>query len=174
MAQVSRLVEPEENPMSMEDLSSVLWRERELLEMLLYKLEVEQLVLASGRTRWLASAAREIETVLEHIREAELVRAVAADAAAAELGLEPNPSLLQLAEACPEPWDSILRDHRESFSSVAAQISNLAESNRELLTSGYQAAQETLAAMSDGPGTYSAEGLAVAGERRTSLLDRSI
>ena len=43
--------------MSMEDLSSVLWRERELLETLLFKLEIEQLVLASGRTRWLAPAA---------------------------------------------------------------------------------------------------------------------
>ena len=29
----------------------MLWRERELLEALLFKLEVEQLVLASGRTR---------------------------------------------------------------------------------------------------------------------------
>ncbi len=48
----------------MEDLSLILWRERELLETLLYKLEQEQLVLASGRTRWLARAAREVETVL--------------------------------------------------------------------------------------------------------------
>ena len=50
--------------MSMEDLSSVLWRERDLLELLLFKLEVEQLVLTSGRTHWLAVAAREVETVL--------------------------------------------------------------------------------------------------------------
>ena len=47
--------------MSMEDLSSVLWRERDLLEMLAYKLEVEQRVLARGRTHWLAAAAREVE-----------------------------------------------------------------------------------------------------------------
>ena len=43
----------------MEDLSLILWRERELLETMLYKLEVEQLVLSSGRTRWLAHATRE-------------------------------------------------------------------------------------------------------------------
>ena len=60
---------------------------------LLYKLEVEQLVLASGRNRWLALAAREVESVLEAIRETELLRAVAADAVAAALGLAPNPSL---------------------------------------------------------------------------------
>ena len=39
----------------MEDLSLILWRERELLETLLYKLEMEQLVLASGSSRWLAT-----------------------------------------------------------------------------------------------------------------------
>ena len=38
-----------------EKLSPVLWRERELLETLQYRLEVEQLVMASGRTRWLAA-----------------------------------------------------------------------------------------------------------------------
>ena len=37
----------------MEKLSQILWRERELLDTLLFKLEEEQMVLASGRTRWL-------------------------------------------------------------------------------------------------------------------------
>ena len=40
--------------MALAELSNVLWRERELLEMLLFKLESEQLVLAAGRTHWLA------------------------------------------------------------------------------------------------------------------------
>lgn len=160
--------------MSMEDLSSVLWRERELLEMLLFKLEVEQLILEQGRTRWLAAAAREVETVLENIRETELARAVAADAVAGELGVEPNPSLRELAEAIDEPWRGILLDHREAFTTVATQITNLAESNRELLTVGYRAAQETLRTISEGPGTYTADGSTTTGDRRTAMLDRSI
>lgn len=159
--------------MSMEDLSSVLWRERELLETLLFKLEVEQLVLATGRTRWLAPAAREIEEVLDAIREIELLRSVEADVVAALLGLDPNPSLREIAEASDEPWKSIWLDHRETFTTVSAEISSMAENNRELLTSGYQAAKATLAALSDTPGTYTADGSTVA-ERRTSLLDRSI
>jgi hypothetical protein len=157
----------------MEDLSSVLWRERELLETLLFKLEVEQLVLATGRTRWLAPAAREIEEILDAIREVELLRSVEADAVAAQLGLDPNPSLREIAETCDEPWKSIWLDHRETFTTVAAEISSMAENNRELLTSGYQAAKATLAALSDTPGTYGADGAAVT-ERRTSLVDRSI
>ena len=159
--------------MSMEDLSSVLWRERELLETLLFKLEVEQLVLATGRTRWLAPAAREVEEVLDAIRETELLRGLAADALALELGLDPNPSLQQIADISDEPWKSIWLDHRETFISVSAEITSMAENNRELLTSGYQAAKAALLSLSDTPGTYTADGSTVT-ERRTSLLDRSI
>ena len=36
---------------SLTDLASVLWRSRELLEMLLFKLEEEQLLLAANRSR---------------------------------------------------------------------------------------------------------------------------
>ena len=68
---------------AVERLSLVLWRERELLEELHYRLEVEQLVLASGRSRWLAHATRDIDHLLSTIRETEVLRAVAADAAAA-------------------------------------------------------------------------------------------
>lgn len=159
--------------MSMEDLSAVLWRERELLETLLFKLEVEQLVLATGRSRWLPSAAREIEEVLDAIREIELLRAVEADAVAASLGLQPNPSLREIAEACDEPWRGIWLDHRESFTTVAEEIQAMAENNRELLTSGYQAAKATLLSLSDTPSTYTADGSTVT-ERRRTLVDRSI
>ena len=159
--------------MSMEDLSSVLWRERELLETLLFKLEVEQLVLASGRTRWLAPAAREIEEVLDAIRETELLRGLTADSVAADLGLGPNPSLREIAEASPEPWRTIWTDHRETFTAVSAEITAMAENNRELLTSGYQAAKATLLSLSEPASTYAQDGSVVV-ERRTSLLDRSI
>jgi flagellar biosynthesis/type III secretory pathway chaperone len=158
---------------AMEELSSVLWRERELLEMLLFKLEEEQLLLAAGRTRWLPHAAREVETLLEHIREAEVLRAVVADTAADSLGLASNPSLRALAEAAEEPWHTILLDHRDAFAAVAAQVSGMADANRELLTAGYQAAQATLLSMSENPGTYGADGSTVT-DRRNHLLDRSI
>ena len=159
--------------MTMEDLSSVLWRERELLETLAYKLEVEQLVLAGGRTHWLAAAAREVEVVLERIRDIELLRAVEVDAVAEELGLDPEPSLREIAEASEEPWRSIWLDHREAFTTTAAQISRLSESNRDLLTAGYHAAQATLLSLSEGSGTYGSDG-AVATARRASLVDRSL
>ena len=62
--------------MGLAEVSSTLWRQRELLELLLFKLEEEQVLLTSGRTRWLARATREVEVVLEEIRRAELLRAL--------------------------------------------------------------------------------------------------
>ena len=130
--------------LSMEDLSLVLWRERELLETLLYKLEVEKLVLASHSTRWLAAAAREVEALLETIRETELLRAVAADDAAASVGLAPNPSLRALAEAVGEPWHTILMDHHKAFVACTRDLVETAATNRELLAWSKQAARQLL------------------------------
>src|SRR3546814_11800418 len=77
-------------------------RERNLLESLLYRLEVEQLGLASGKTRWLLQAANDVEQVVITIRQTELLRAVASDEVAASVGLEHNTSLRALAEAVEE------------------------------------------------------------------------
>lgn len=158
----------------MEDLSLILWRERELLDTLLYKLEIEQLVLASGKSRWLASAAREVETVLDSIKETELLRAVAADEAARRIGLTSNPSLRSLAEATDEPWQSILLDHRDAFLDYTRQIGEIAATNRELLTAGQQAARDMFLGLTESSDGYAHDGRAVVDERRHRLLDRSI
>lgn len=159
----------------MENLSLILWRERELLETLLYKLEQEQLVLAAGRTRWLARAAREVEAVLDTLRETEILRAAAADEVAASIGLDDNPSLRALADAVDEPWHSILLDHRDAFLGFTREITGLAATNRDLLTAGYQAARDTLMSLGDGADTYAPDGSAVVSDRGAHrLLDRSI
>ncbi len=158
----------------MEDLSLILWRERELLDTLLYKLEIEQLVLASGKSRWLASAAREVETILDSIRETELLRAVAADEAAGRVGLASNPSLRALADAVDEPWRSILTDHREAFLGYTREVAEIAAANRELLTAGQQAAREMFLGLSEQPDGYAHDGRAVVEEPRHRLLDQSI
>ena len=158
----------------MEKLSHILWRERELLETLLYKLEVEQLVMATGRTRWLLRAAKEVESVLETIRETEVLRAVAADEAAERVGLAPNPSLHALIEAVAEPWASILTDHRDAFTSITSDVTAMAETNRELVTAGIRSARETLLTLTEGTDGYSADGSAVVGASRNRLVDRSL
>src|SRR4051794_25258478 len=109
--------------MSMEDLSSILWHERDLLDLLLFKLEVQQLVLSNDRSHWLARAGREIEAVLEKIREVELLRAVTTDTLASELGLEPDASLRTISQTSAEPWRGIWLDHREALIDASTRIS---------------------------------------------------
>lgn len=155
-------------------LSEVLWQERHLLELLLFKLEEEQLLLTSGRTRWLAHATREVEQVLAEIRDAELGRAVEAEAVAIELGLEPGVSLAVLADHAPAPWDELLRAHRDAFAVLTSEIAQLADGNRELLAMSHRATQETLMTLHETVHTYDGTGQRHDGEVLAQLLDRSI
>jgi hypothetical protein len=161
--------------MGFAEVSDILWRERELLDVLLFKLEEEQLLLAAGRVRWLARATREVELVLEQIRLTELTRAVEVDGLAASVGLEPGASLSMLADAAPEPWGDLLRAHRNAFLTLTKEISSLAEANRDFVSSAYQSTQETLRAI----GATSADGYTADGRRagapvRRLLVDEAI
>ncbi len=158
----------------MEKLSLILWRERELLETLEFRLGVEQMVMAAGRTSFLGRAAKEVEQALDAVRQTELLRAVAADAAAAELGLDPNPSLSSLIATVDEPWSSILADHRDAFASLSAAILDLADTNRSLISTGLRAVQETLLGLGGGMHTYSPTGTAVLDATSGVRVDRSL
>lgn len=160
--------------MSMQSLTTLLWRERQLLELLLFKLEVEQLLLTSGRTRWLAHATDEVSTVLGEIRSTELGHAVVSDGVAIELGLEPGATLAQLAAAAPSPWDTVLTEHRDAFLELTGQIDALATGNRQLLTAAHRAAQETLLAVSETVQTYDAHGHAGTAAGTASLIDETL
>lgn len=158
--------------MSLTELSSILWRERELLELLLFKLEEEQLLLAAGRSRWLGNATREVEMVLEEIRRAELSRAIEVDAVGSELGLPDGASLRDLAEQAPGPWADILRQHRTAFLALSQELAELAQTNRELLAAGYRAARDALESMgSREVRTYSPTGQSVSRSTGPSLLN---
>jgi len=144
--------------MGFAEVSGILWKERELLELLLFKLEEEQLVLASGRTRWLAHATREVEFVLDQIRSTELLRAVEVDALAEELGLDAAPSLTLLATTVPEPWAELYRAHRDAFLTLTSEIQGMADTNRDLLTTGARAVREALLGLDEADDTYTASG----------------
>ena len=79
--------------MDYQHLSTLLWRERELLDLLLFKAEEKQYLILTGKTRWLARIAHEIEVVLDQLRTLEVERAAATEAIGVALGLGANPSL---------------------------------------------------------------------------------
>lgn len=160
--------------MGLADVASTLWREREALELLLFKLEEEQLVLASGRSRWLAHATREVEMVLERIRETEVLRAVQVEEVATELGLPPNASLAALADAAGTPWSELFREHRVAFLTLTAEVTAMAEANRDLLSSGQRAVHEAMLAVTGTLQTYGRSGASSAAPPRSSLVDEAI
>jgi hypothetical protein len=161
--------------MALNDVSNILWRERQLLELLVFKLEEEQLVLAAGRTRWLSHATREVETVLEEIKKVELDRAVEVEGAAKELGLSSAPSLRELAELTPAPWNKIFEEHRRSLLETAQEIDSVAKANRDLLSRGHQAAREALATIGQVEvDSYTPTGAAAAGSLGLRLIDEAI
>jgi hypothetical protein len=155
------------------EVSNVLWREREQLELLLFKLEEEQLVLASGRTRWIAHATREVQIVLDQVRETEVLRAVEVDAYAASIGLGPSPSLRDLAIASQQPWGDLLIAHRDALVELTNEISRVSASNREVLAIAQRATTESLLSLNGTLETYAPRG------RTTSaapahLVDRAL
>ena len=160
--------------MSLTELSADLWRLRELLELLLFKLEEEQVLLAAGRTRWVAHATREVELVLAQIRRAEQVRARHTSAVATALGLPDDVSMVNLANRAPAPWGDLLHQHRRAFLALTAEITALAKANRDIATSGQRAVRETLQMFTGAVDTYGARGDAVRGDRRARLVDEAI
>ncbi|SRR6266540_4013769 len=160
--------------MGLAEVSGILWRERELLEVLLFKLEEEKLLLASGRTRWLARATHEVEIVLEHIRETELFRAVEVDAVAIDLGLDPNPSLFALAQAAGGTWRDIFLQHRQGFVKLTDDIEALATANRRLLSNGARATREALLAAGGGVSSSGRSGSVEAEYDRRAFVNEVI
>jgi FlgN protein len=118
-------------------VSDILWRERELLDVLLFKLEQERLLLQAGSAEWVPRASREIELVLEQLRLTELGRAVEVEALAAELKLSPGTTLVHLTAAAPSPWGELFAAHRAAFLSLRRRIADVAAANRAALQAAH-------------------------------------
>ncbi|MDZ4825250.1 MAG: flagellar protein FlgN [Actinomycetota bacterium] len=161
--------------MSLSDVSNILWRERQLLELLVFKLEEEQLVLAAGRNKWLTHATREVETVLDEIKRVELERSIAVQDLAREMEMSDAPSLSDLATVAPTPWDGIFTEHRRALLELAQEIDSFAKANRDLLQRGQQASRDALLSMGEiDIEAYNASGAVTDRTLAMRLVDRAI
>lgn len=146
--------------MGLREVSNILWRERHLLELLLFKLEEEQLLLASGSSRWLARATGEVQIVMDEIKQVELSRAIELDAATVQMGLGSGVSLKELAEKSPPPWKELFKEHHRGFLELTDEIASVAKINRELLSRGFQATRDALMEFDEAPvSLYSPHGM---------------
>lgn len=143
------------------DLSARLWQERELLDLLTFKLEEEQLLLTAGKTQWLSHATREVEHVLERLQTAGLERAMAAGAVARDWDLPEESTLRDLAAGAPDgPWADILAAHLTALTDQTARIRQLRDANAQFLRAAARSTQETLAVAEPAPSTYDSHGRA--------------
>lgn len=145
--------------MGANELSIQLWRERELLEMLLFKLDEQQLLLAAGRSQWIQFAAREIDQVLDRLRGAGLARTVEVATVAEEWGAGEASTIRELIEHAPEgAWQEVFADHLRALTKLAAEIEQMRDANAEQLSGVLRATQETIAALGHDTGEYTTKG----------------
>lgn len=158
--------------MGANELSAMLWRERELLDLLTFKLVEEQLLLTAGRSQWLQHATREVEHVVGQLRNAGLARAVEASALAVEWGLSPDATLRELVTGAPAgTWRELLAAHLEALNAQTATIKSLRDSNEQFLRAAARSTQETAAGIRPESVTYDARGLAGTSAAAPRLLD---
>ena len=141
------------SPSGLSDLSQVLWRERETLELVLFKLEEQRLLLLDGQDRWVCHASRELEAVLDQLGAMELTRAIASTTAADELRVPEDASLHDLAAAAPPPWPSVIERHVSALVRLAGEIVTLAAGNRDLLENGLERVRTAMGGRGRRPST---------------------
>jgi flagellar FlgN protein len=108
-----------------EDLNSILWTERGLLDGLQFALETEHWVLSTGQIHWLARATDQVRDAVTELRRVELLRSMATSEVARDLGLHDAPSLSDIAGRMAEPWRSMLFDQRVSLIDATSAIQAL-------------------------------------------------
>ncbi len=158
--------------MDYQHLSTLLWREQELLDLLLFKAEEKQYLILSGKTRWLSRIAHEIEVVLDQLRTLEVERAAETESIAASLGLDASPSLRQLADAAPAPWGDLFAKHHEALLVAVTELRSLSDANRELVEHGLAAISDALLTVRPpSAGTYTQSGRAAGNAYRAVTVD---
>ena len=161
--------------MDHQHLSTLLWREHELLDLLLFKAEEKQYLILGGKTRWLARIAHEIEVILDQLRSLEVERAAATELLAAALGIGANPSLRQLADAAPRPWGDLLTKHHEALLLLVTELRSLSDANRELIEGGLAAINGALASVrTPAASTYTSTGRAATNAYRSVTMDGAL
>ncbi len=161
---------------SLNDLTRVLWQQRRVLERVHYLLKVQELVLASGDDGLLRHAVDDVQHTLESVGEIEAARQEFTIELGLAAGLGGSPTLDELIEWAPEPFDQMLTDHRKAFHTLVADITTVSLNGRAQLERGLNLTRQLSAfVMGDsGDGGYDASGSTVRGSAERRLIDRAL
>jgi hypothetical protein len=160
--------------MGASELTALLWQERELLDLLEYRLEVQRALLTIGESRWAQRAADEIEATTAQLRRLNIARDIEVQAVADEWRFEAaNPSLRELiaVASADGPWPEIFTAHLRAMLASVERIGARRAENGRMLREALRHTQETLAGTGDRAGTYTAAGTADLGARPAILFE---
>lgn len=109
-----------------DEVVAVLSREQRALERLLFRLHHARRVLVDGDERFLSIAADELEDAAHTVRELEAARSAVLRANGS--------SLSDLADESPEPYCSLLQEHRSALGQLAGEVGAMIETTQALAT----------------------------------------
>ncbi|MGH8979971.1 MAG: flagellar export chaperone FlgN [Acidimicrobiales bacterium] len=130
---------------ALERLALCLGRQVASLRHLCFKFEIQEVVLTSGRQKWLGETTAELELAVADLHEHDQALRVALVAAAVAVGLSPESTVREVAARVPEPWSYVLEEHRKGMHELLERVGQLSRTNRQMLARGHAA---TVAAMS--------------------------
>ena len=116
----------------MEAVGTILEREGDALEVLLFKLIETNLLIEANEARFLPRATREVERARNRAREVDLLRAATIARSSS------TATLRELAAGAPGPWPSILRDHHEVLTRLVSEIEVVAHLNARMAREGLE------------------------------------
>lgn len=132
----------------LEGLADTLWKQRHMVESLLYRMVVAKLLLAADEHRFVAAAIDEVEDVVDALRHAEQDRLDALLAVADRLQVPVEDlTLAEVARLAPASMRSVFTDHRDAFLALTTEIEQTAEANRRLASSALARLQRSLDAL---------------------------
>lgn len=152
--------------------STALWREREALEKVLFKLVQQQLLLSAGNVRFLHLIDDELHEAAEGLRAAEVIRSAEFEVLARQAGLPASATLSDFIAAAPEPWPLVLDGHRTALYQLALDTKGTARGNLRMLQAGASAIRETLANLSGHSEGYNGSGGRTGESSRALILDQ--
>lgn len=114
---------------SLNELSGLLWRERDVLDLVVTRL-------VDGDDEW--------QGLFRSISSLELHRAVTAREAALELGVAGDATLDEIAAAAPRDWSSILAGHARALRALTSEIARLSGDGAPVSPDGRTVMQRSL------------------------------
>lgn len=129
---------------TLERLALCLGQQVAALRHLCFKFEIQEVVLTSGRQKWLGETTAELEQAVAALHERDQAVREALAAAAVAVKLSPESTVREVAAAVPEPWNYVLEEHRKGLHELLERVGQLSRTNRQLLARGHAATTAAL------------------------------